>query len=217
MMPNGRRGGAVPGGSGCPPVGGPAGCHSRLSTLLTQCARPAAQLSAHTRRMSWPPTLYKARGMRKQPVCAICVERTRGRTVRVELGYGVGVWLCPSHAGAGFLHRRGGRDLVLTLQQLWQAHGCLTPSRHKALLRHLKRLEGPSLRKAERPGSYAWPRLRRRRRGRRDGRVAGALVRRGGPGARAQPAHGRALAHRTALARPDLDAALGHRRPAKSG
>jgi hypothetical protein len=111
--------------------------------------------------MAWPPTLYKARGMRKQPVCAICVERTRGETERVELGYGVSVWLCPDHASPVFLARRGGRDLVLTLQQLWQAHGCLTASRHKALTRHLDRLSGRNLRKAERPGSYAWPRLRR--------------------------------------------------------
>jgi len=38
------------------------------------------------------PTLYKARGLStKQPVCAICVERTRGRTEQVRLGYGVGV------------------------------------------------------------------------------------------------------------------------------
>ena len=40
------------------------------------------------------PTLYKARGLpTKQPVCAICVERTRETTQRVALGYGVGVWL----------------------------------------------------------------------------------------------------------------------------
>ena len=42
--------------------------------------------------MPWtsPPTLYKARNVpTKQPVCAICVDRTRGRTQRVianELG-----------------------------------------------------------------------------------------------------------------------------------
>ena len=37
------------------------------------------------------PTLYKARGLAtKQPVCAICVERTRGKTQKIALGYGVG-------------------------------------------------------------------------------------------------------------------------------
>jgi len=47
----------------------------------------------------WMPTLYKARGVPvKRPVCAICVERTRGATRRVELGYGVSVWLCEGHA-----------------------------------------------------------------------------------------------------------------------
>jgi len=73
------------------------------------------------------PTLYKARGLStKQPVCAICVERTRGRTEQVRLGYGVGVWLCAGHASREFQTRRGGRDFVRTLSGVWKANGCLT-------------------------------------------------------------------------------------------
>ena len=110
--------------------------------------------------LSQLPTLYKARKVPiKQAVCAICVERTRGRTSAVELGYGVHVHLCRGHASREFQTRRGGRDLVLTLERLWRAHGCLTIARSRALHRHLAACSGAESR--PRPGSYAWPSLRR--------------------------------------------------------
>jgi hypothetical protein len=110
--------------------------------------------------MTWVPSLYKARGVPvKQPVCAICADRTRGTTRRVALGYGVTVSLCELHAGE-FLVRRRGRDLVVTLMRLWEAHGCLTAARHKALEAHLRTLAGTAAPRP-RPGSYAWPSLRR--------------------------------------------------------
>ena len=105
------------------------------------------------------PTLYKARRVpTKQVVCAICVERTRGRTSELRLGYGVSVWLCEGHASQAFQTQRGGRDLVLTLERLWRAHGCLTAARHKALRAHLAACAGAAAR--PRPGSYSWPELR---------------------------------------------------------
>src|SRR4051794_37864463 len=105
------------------------------------------------------PSLYKARKVPvKQPVCAICVDRTRGRTQCVELGYGVSVWFWERHADLGFLTARGGRDLVVTLMRVWQANGCLTAARRKALERHVAGLR-PAGRRA-RPGSYAWPAVR---------------------------------------------------------
>src|SRR6476646_11003324 len=105
------------------------------------------------------PTLYKARRVpTKQVVCAICVERTRGRTQELNLGYGVTVWLCAAHASREFQTQRNGRDLVLTLQRLWRAHGCLTVARANALRRHLQACTGHQAR--PRPGSYAWPELR---------------------------------------------------------
>jgi len=112
--------------------------------------------------MSFPylPTLYKARKVpTKQVVCAICVERTRGRTRAVELGYGVRVHLCQGHASQEFMTQRGGRDFVLTLQRLWRAHDCLTVARSRALRRHLTACSGVEAR--SRPGSYAWPTVRR--------------------------------------------------------
>jgi hypothetical protein len=110
--------------------------------------------------MSFVPTLSKARRVpTKQAVCAICVERTRGKTELVRLGYGVTVWLCQAHASTRFQRQRSGRDFVLTPQRLWHAHGCLTAARRKALDAHLAALQGRAAR--PRPGSYAWPALRR--------------------------------------------------------
>jgi hypothetical protein len=110
------------------------------------------------------PTLYKARGVpNKQNVCAICVDRTRGRTAEVDLGHGVRVWLCAAHASLEFQMQRGGRDFVLTLSRLWHAHGCMTQPRQRALNRHLAaRKPQPSGAGKPRPGSYAWPQIRAR-------------------------------------------------------
>ena len=109
----------------------------------------------------YAPTLYKARGVpTKQPVCAICIERTRGVTRRVDLGYGVRVALCEAHASHEFLTRRGGRDLVITLHRVWDASGCLTAARSKALDAHLAALRAPAAPDRPKPGSYSWPALR---------------------------------------------------------
>ena len=106
------------------------------------------------------PSLYKARGLSvKRPVCAICIDRTKGRTEEVRLGYRVTVWLCPGHASHAFQTKRSGRDFVRTLMGVWQANGCMTQARHRALDAHLNQLRTPPPR--PRPGSYAWPELRR--------------------------------------------------------
>jgi hypothetical protein len=106
-------------------------------------------------------TLYKARGMSvERPVCAICADRTRWRTVELRLTHGVTVWLCEGHASPEFQCRRNGHDFVVTLQRLWHAHGCLTAARHRALSTHLAALaDRPA---PPRPGSYSWRTLRRR-------------------------------------------------------
>jgi hypothetical protein len=106
------------------------------------------------------PTLYKARGLPlKSPVCAICVDRTRGRTRRVTLTNRVSVHLCEAHASRGFQTRRGGRDFVRTLMGVWRANDCLTLARGRALDAHLASLREHPAR--PRPGSYTWPELRR--------------------------------------------------------
>src|SRR5690242_802123 len=107
------------------------------------------------------PTLYKARGLPlKRPVCAICIDRTKGRTEQIRLAYRVTVWLCPGHASHAFQTKRGGSDFVRTLMGVWQANGCMTQARHRALDAHLNQLRTPPPR--HRPGSYAWPELDRK-------------------------------------------------------
>jgi hypothetical protein len=87
-----------------------------------------------------------------RPVCAICCDRTRGRTIGLRLTHGVNVWLCEAHASPEFQCSRDGRDFVVTLRRLWQAHGCLTAARRRALDAHLDTLADRPLRTG--PGSY---------------------------------------------------------------
>lgn len=107
------------------------------------------------------PTPDEARGTAiVRPVCAICGDRTRGRTVELRLTHGVAVWLCEAHASPEFQCRRDGRDFVVTLERLWHAHGCLTAARRRALCAHLAALaERPQ---RARPGSHTWADLRER-------------------------------------------------------
>lgn len=109
------------------------------------------------------PTLYKARGVPvKMSICAICLDRTRGKTFERELTHGVRIWLCEGHHSVAFLRSNAGRDFAVTLMRTWRAHGCLTRARARALDHHVRTVR--ALGRAvvrRRPGSYAWPRLRR--------------------------------------------------------
>jgi hypothetical protein len=136
------------------------------------------------------PTLYKARKVpAKSPVCAVCADRTRGRTAVVKLTHGVSVSLCEGHASVEFQTQRSGRDFVVTLMRIWEANGCLTIARRRALEAHLEQQRSRPPR--SRPGSYAWPELRRRlERAYAGGEAVGALS------ARVQHTH------RTCPARP---------------
>lgn len=109
------------------------------------------------------PTLYKARGVPlKSPICAICLDRTRGKTRERELTHGVRLWLCEGHHSVSFLRANAGRDFVTTLSRTWHAQGCLTRARSRALDGHLRAVREVGRRALRRrPGSYAWPRLRR--------------------------------------------------------
>ncbi len=111
---------------------------------------------------SRPISLYKARNVPvKMPLCAICIDRTRGRTFERQLGYGVRIWLCEAHHSVEFMRSYAGRDFAVTLLRIWRSQGCLTRARSKALDSHLATVNaiGRTPQRA-RPGSYAWPRLR---------------------------------------------------------
>jgi hypothetical protein len=94
------------------------------------------------------------------PICAICVDRTRGQTVALPLTHGVTVWLCEGHASPEYQTRRDGLEFAETLERLWHAHGCLTAARRRALAAHVALVTREPAPRA-RPGSYAWPELRR--------------------------------------------------------
>jgi hypothetical protein len=94
------------------------------------------------------------------PVCAICGMTTPGPTAAVRMTHGVTIWLCRVHASPEFHCRNDGRDFVDTLALLWEAHGCLTAARRRALEAHLARFADRPQR--ARPGSHGWPALRRR-------------------------------------------------------
>ena len=113
--------------------------------------------------MTYLPSLYKARGVPvKTPVCAICVDRTRGRTFERELTHGVRIWLCEGHHSVDFMRSNSGRDFAVTLLRIWRSQGCLTRSRSRALAAHSEAVRALGRAVARRrPGSYAWPRLRR--------------------------------------------------------
>jgi hypothetical protein len=113
--------------------------------------------------MTYLPSLYKARGVPvKSPVCAICLDRTRGKTLERQLTHGVRIWLCEAHHSVAFMRRNAGRDFVVTLTRSWRSNGCLTRARNHALDAHLAAIRATAGRPTRtRPGSYAWPRLRR--------------------------------------------------------
>src|SRR6185312_9301751 len=113
----GRRRPALPGRAGrSPPAGGRwggwvgvvgvlGGGTCRVGHVSFAVSRHPRDTSTRTRHsstftlvgMPWmsPPTLYKARQVpTKRPVCAICVDRTRGKTQRLQLTHRVSVWLC---------------------------------------------------------------------------------------------------------------------------
>ena len=98
----------------------------------------------------------------KSPICAICLDRTRGRTLIRELTHGVKLSLCEGHHSVEFMRSNAGRDFAVTLSRTWAAQGCLTRARSQALTAHLRAIRTSGTRVARvRPGSYAWPRLRR--------------------------------------------------------
>ena len=108
-------------------------------------------------------SLYKGEPLGSLPPCAICMGRGEGERGQLTLPGGVTVWLCGAHRSDSFQRRRAGRDFFFTLSCVWQAAGCFTARRRRALERHRERLlaRDRPLPGRPRPGSYAWPELRR--------------------------------------------------------
>jgi hypothetical protein len=103
---------------------------------------------------------YKGPRLGKTPPCAICEGPGSGPRAALYLPHGVRVFLCPAHRHPEFLTARSGRDLVVSLMHVWAGSGCLNQRRHAALDAQLRRVQAAG-RAPRRPGSYAWPSLRR--------------------------------------------------------
>jgi hypothetical protein len=110
-----------------------------------------------------PKSFYKGERLGSRPPCAICMGRGQGERAQLTLPGGVKVWLCAAHRSLEFQRARAGRDFWVSLRYVWEAAGCLTARRERALQVHRERMlreaRGPAPR--TRPGSYAWPDLRR--------------------------------------------------------
>jgi hypothetical protein len=102
---------------------------------------------------------YKGPWIGKLPMCAICGGAGEGTRREHRLTHGVSVWLCEAHRSDEFQRRRGGRDFVASLDAIWRAAGLRDQRHSAALTAHLRRVRSGSSR--GRPGSYAWPHLRR--------------------------------------------------------
>ena len=94
------------------------------------------------------------RAARDRYDCALCGRYTVGPTRRLGLGFGVSIHLCAVHGSARFLQRGGGRVAADALAEVFEAVGCLTPNRRKALEAHVRRCEPPPATGRHRPGAY---------------------------------------------------------------
>lgn len=92
-------------------------------------------------------------------MCAICGGAGDGPRAEHFLTHGVSIWLCEVHRSEEFQRRRAGRDFVASVGAVWRAAGISGRRHSQALIAHLRRVRGTPPR--ERPGSYAWPELRR--------------------------------------------------------
>ena len=71
----------------------------------------------------------------------ICMGPGEGERAQLHLPGGVSVWLCAAHRSAGF-HPAGGEGSGVSLMGAWEAAGCMTRARHRALDAHRARWPG---------------------------------------------------------------------------
>jgi hypothetical protein len=121
---------------------------------------PATQVAPPGQSVGVARSFYKGENLGSRPPCAICVGKGIGERAQLVLPFGIRVWLCEAHRSPEFRRRRAGRDFVASLSAVWAAGGCLTIRRDRALEIHRRALLA-AYRERGKPGSYAWPDLRR--------------------------------------------------------
>lgn len=92
--------------------------------------------------------------------CVLCGHAGRGDVAPFHMTHGIAVLLCRAHREPRFLRRRRGRIFTERLHAAWRAAGAVNQRRLSALATHQRRMH-PAPPKRRRPGSYAWPNLRR--------------------------------------------------------
>jgi hypothetical protein len=105
-------------------------------------------------------TRSKGPALGKLPPCLICAGPGEGPRAQLHMTHGVTVWLCEGHRTPAFLIRRAGRDLAASLGALWSGAGCFTAPPAQGA-RRSPAAGAPAAGGCARPGSYAWPELRR--------------------------------------------------------
>lgn len=114
--------------------------------------------------MTMLPTFYKLGSGRRGAPCLLCMTRTPGPTSPFHIGFGEIVHLCEGHSSREFRRQRGGRDFYLSVSRALQAAGALTKTRDRGLRdlwNQTMSREQEKVATRARPGSYAWPELRR--------------------------------------------------------
>jgi hypothetical protein len=110
-----------------------------------------------------PAVIYKGRGRgpAKHARCIACFPKSVAGQ-EIPLGRKVVITLCADHRDPVFLHSRGGRDFLAAVGAMFRSFGLPGSHRMEALRRFLddvRQTGVPTPR--HRPGSYAWPGMRR--------------------------------------------------------
>jgi hypothetical protein len=110
-----------------------------------------------------PAVIYKGRGKgpAKHPRCICCFPKSVAGQ-QVPLKRGVRIVLCADHRDPRFLRSRGGRDFLAATSALFRSLGLTGRRYHDALVAFLDDVRNTRVATPRhRPGSYAWPDLRR--------------------------------------------------------
>ena len=113
-----------------------------------------------------PIRRYKSRGKgpAKKPRCCCCFPKSVAGE-EVPIGCGITIVLCLEHRDVRFIQSRGGRDFLAAVATMFDSFGLKGTRYHVALTRFVNKVRDrnvPTPRR--RPGSYAYPELRNRRR-----------------------------------------------------
>ena len=118
---------------------------------------PAGPIWVYKNRNAGPP--------RKAPRCICCFPGNRAGQI-VPLKYGVHIALCDRHRDPAWMRSQSGRTFLSIVGTTFSSLGLKQPRFHEALDAFVRDLVAAERPPRDRPGSYAWPELRRALEGR---------------------------------------------------